>query len=55
MDKYEKLWEIKYKEILQRLKGKGGAGLDPTRLAIDDLRLKVADAEEEEGNADQAL
>jgi polysaccharide biosynthesis transport protein len=36
MDKYEKLWEIKYKEILERLRDKGGA--DP--LAVNERALR---------------
>jgi polysaccharide biosynthesis transport protein len=40
-DKYENLWQIKYDEILQRLKSGTAAGGGP-RLAISDLRLKIA-------------
>ena len=41
MDQYEKLWKIKYEEILQRLRAKT-PGPDPMPSAIKDLRLKVA-------------
>jgi len=39
MDRYDNLWRIKYEEIRQRLKGKGGP--DSARLAVNELRLKV--------------
>jgi len=38
MDRYENLWKIKYKEILQRLRDVSG----PTPSSINELRLKVA-------------
>jgi succinoglycan biosynthesis transport protein ExoP len=42
MDQYENLWKNKYDEILQRLKGGGVLPTGPSRLAISDLRMKVA-------------
>jgi succinoglycan biosynthesis transport protein ExoP len=44
MDQYENLWKNKYDGILQRLKGGGvlPTGTGPSRLAISDLRIKVA-------------
>jgi capsular exopolysaccharide synthesis family protein len=41
MDQYKNLWESKYEEILQRLRGKGGTALESTRLAVEELRRKV--------------